>query len=301
MATLRRSWLRSSLMLALLVVGGCSAGTRLGYNHLDTLVAWRLSDYVRLDATQKPAFKRSFDALWDWHRQTQLPRYAQDLRRLAAEVGEAVPTRAAAELQIATIERHGDALGEKIGSALAPLIPVLDDAQVAGLIAHQRQEIERDERKHADETPEARRKRYLRRVADFYDGWVGDLNETQKAAAERAWTRGLATLPSAAQRRQGRLDDLQRLEALFAQRHAADFPERLRKFGDDDPELPATERGRSEAATRARQRQLTLDVLTALDAAQRRKLQARLLELAEDCEALAAEPRRAASEAAARP
>lgn len=288
------------LLVLLLILGGCSSGTRLAYNHLDRLVAWQLSDYVTLDAAQNSEFDRSFQSLWDWHRATQLPRYATDLREMAATVARGTPDTESVAAALAKIERHGDVLGQKIGAALGTLIPMLDDAQVAGLIARQRKDIDREERKLAAESPEARHQRYRKKIADFFDDWIGDLNESQKAIVERAWTTGFATLPTVAQRYQWRLEDLRRLEALLAQRRSADFAERLRQFGDDDPQRAESEQGRSDAAARVRQRQLTLDVLTRLDAAQRRRLTTRLIELAEDCEALAAKAR-PASEASTQP
>lgn len=284
----------------LLLLSGCSAGTRFAYNHLDTIAAWQLSDFVELDPAQKAAHQTSFQSIWDWHRQTQLPAYARDLREIAEAVEKSPPGPEAADAMLVKIERHGEVLGRRIVDGIAPLLPTLSDAQAAGIIEQQRKDIEKQERVRADETPDQRHQRYLRGVAGSFDYWIGELNASQKNAADRVWAEGLATRPTAAQRRQIRLDDLQRLADLLAARHAPDFGKRLRKFfDDDDPQQQATERGRAEASAQARQRQLIVDVLTTLDARQRRKLRARLLTLAEDCEALAAT--RVASEAAAHP
>ena len=66
------------LLLAVLV-SGC--GFRFVYNHLDWWTNWYLDDYVTLNKQQKQVFDEQFEQLHLWHRKTQLPAYAQQLKR----------------------------------------------------------------------------------------------------------------------------------------------------------------------------------------------------------------------------
>jgi|GEM_PF-1740195 len=296
-------WLRrfTLILTGLWLLAGCSTGTRLAYNNLDRLAAWQVSDYVTLDPAQKATFDQEFRKLWDWHRQTQLALYAPELRAMASVVDQGAPTRTTVESFLAKIEQHGEVLGDHIREALQPLLPSLTDAQVQMLLDHQRKDIDKEERKHADETPDERRKRYVRNVSNNFDRWIGDLNDEQLKRVDRTWSQGIALLRTPAQRRQNRLDDLQRFADLLAERRRPDFNQRLRKFwdSDNDPERKATERGRADAAAEALQREMTIDVLTTLEAGQRKKLSSQLTSLAEDCDALSAV--RVASEATGRP
>lgn len=62
-----------SLALLVLLVG-CSS-TTFFYNRLDTLIGWYVSDYVSLTRDQDALFDKQLEALHDWHRREELPRY----------------------------------------------------------------------------------------------------------------------------------------------------------------------------------------------------------------------------------
>jgi len=75
-------WLAALMTSALILLAGCSTGVRMGYNQAETLVSWRLSDYVDFEPHQRELFGQKFRAIHDWHRREQLPEYAQLLREL---------------------------------------------------------------------------------------------------------------------------------------------------------------------------------------------------------------------------
>ncbi len=68
------SW---SLLLCLLLAG-CS--TRVVYYWLDVAIVWQLDDYFSLDRPEALAGQRS-EGLMAWHRQREVPRYADDPMR----------------------------------------------------------------------------------------------------------------------------------------------------------------------------------------------------------------------------
>lgn len=282
------------LIGALLMLGalaGCSAGTRIAYNHLDRLALWEVSDYVDLDAAQTMAFETQFRDLWVWHRQRELPKYARVLRTAATAFDAGAPPPEVVRANLQSIEQRGDELGEQLRARLAVLLPLLDDAQVAALLARQRRAIEKDARKEAAESTAQRRERFLDNVNEAFERWLGPLNATQKELVADAWTAGLPTRAAPEQRREQRLEDLQAFDDLLVQRKAADFDARLAAFWhrDDDPARAASPRGRTEAAAQQRRNQLIVDLLGAVDATQRQHVQKKLRALAADFEALASE------------
>ena len=73
-----------SLVLALVIVlTGCTS--TFVYNRLDTLVAWYLEGLVTLDQRQRADLRQWLDETLDWHRDSELKRYAHFVRDLAQQ------------------------------------------------------------------------------------------------------------------------------------------------------------------------------------------------------------------------
>jgi hypothetical protein len=60
---------------------GCSAA-RLGYSNGETISYWWLNSYVDFDEVQKPLVKQHIDAMFVWHRKTQLKEYVRLISRI---------------------------------------------------------------------------------------------------------------------------------------------------------------------------------------------------------------------------
>lgn len=60
---------------------GCSAA-RLGYSNGETISYWWLNSYVDFDSTQKQWVKHRIDAVFVWHRKTQLKEYVHLMGRM---------------------------------------------------------------------------------------------------------------------------------------------------------------------------------------------------------------------------
>lgn len=59
---------------------GCGAA-RLGYNNGETVSYWWLNSYVALDDAQKPWVKQDINALFAWHRKSELTQYVRLISR----------------------------------------------------------------------------------------------------------------------------------------------------------------------------------------------------------------------------
>lgn len=273
--------LRLPLFAALLLtLAGCSTGIRLAYQNLDRLALWKLGDYVSLDNTQKAAFRREFGALKAWHRNTQLPLYAADLRALATAFEQDPAPREALERGLTQTETHARRTWEQAQPAAAVLLASLRDEQIAAFAKRARERIDDHESEHDGEKPADRRKRWLRDQRESLERWTGRLNDRQKQLLEAGWERRAPDLQTPEQRKAQRLADVEQFVAILATRHQPGLIERLGANGD---EREQTRRESDEA----RDRTLLIELLQACDDAQRQRVRERLRELADDFEALA--------------
>jgi hypothetical protein len=139
MATFNTRWLLVTLTGMSLV--GCSA-TRLAYNNLDSVISWQLSRALGLEAPQRSILNEDFPLLWEWHRHTQLPLYADDLRELGAAAQTPLPQRDV-EHYMQRTSAHFVTLWQELQPYVTRMLQSLDDRQVErlmGRIAEWRQE-----------------------------------------------------------------------------------------------------------------------------------------------------------------
>jgi len=164
------------LLLIGLLLTGCS--TRVIYYWLDTAIIWQLDDYFALSYSQKDLLSREVKGLMAWHRQHELPRYAQDLDSLAKAV--------ASPMTPAQIATHLDAVQHSLTRTLENTIPravklarTLTDQQVARFMADR---VKRQQDRQRDFATESREQM----LAEFRDKmnkrlvfWIGEVKPAQ--------------------------------------------------------------------------------------------------------------------------
>ncbi|MDV6315141.1 DUF6279 family lipoprotein [Idiomarina sp. HP20-50] len=72
------------VLTVLAIIAGCTAN--IGYQFADTLVEWKVKDYVDLNDQQEKVLAQKIDAMHQWHAQTQLPLYRSELKALRDKV-----------------------------------------------------------------------------------------------------------------------------------------------------------------------------------------------------------------------
>ena len=82
---MRRCLTLPFLLVVLISVSGCS--TRFTYNQLDWVTVWYVDRYFSLTEEQETELRTAVDRNLEWHRHTQLPRYADFCRQLDSEAG----------------------------------------------------------------------------------------------------------------------------------------------------------------------------------------------------------------------
>ena len=76
-------------LLCVLLLAASTAGcAKLFYNRLDTLAAWYVGNLVSLDNQQSADLRTWLGQTLEWHRQSELGRYASFLRELSSEIGQ---------------------------------------------------------------------------------------------------------------------------------------------------------------------------------------------------------------------
>ncbi len=164
-------------ILLTVLVSGCSF--RFVYNHLDWWTNWYLDDYVSLNKQQQQVFDEEFEQLHLWHRKTQLPAYAQQLKTLQLAINSEIDEQQVAD-NLALFLQHWQNFLMAAEPKLQSLAYSLSDKQKSQLIealneAHQEQ---------LDDNEELTEPEWFEERADAQKdqlkAWFGKLTSEQK-------------------------------------------------------------------------------------------------------------------------
>ncbi|WP_295801147.1 DUF6279 family lipoprotein [uncultured Microbulbifer sp.] len=173
----RLPWL--SLLALLCLTSACSS-VRLVYGHLDWWLDHKINNYLDLDGAQEDLLSQRVDEFHRWHRQTQLPRYADFFEEVAGQVDEISGNPKMLE----ELEQHADALWENSAVMLVdlilPLVLEMDDSQIDQLAENIREEREKSLKKW--EKSQRKREKQFRKESER---WLGDLTDQQEALIDR--------------------------------------------------------------------------------------------------------------------
>lgn len=275
-------WLRRLAVAALaLGLGGCGLG--LVYPRLDTVVGFYIEGLVSLDEAQSAALKRTLAGNLEWHRQSELERYAAFLRDIAATVQSGGGRAAWVDASRRT-EEYWRGIFAQAAPGYTALAATFTDAQVAELLANLEREDEeawRDFTRRKPQEHEARREKSVRRALERF---TGPLTEGQRRLVREY---AAAAPPIMAEWRENRRVWRAALaEALAARQAGAPFEARMTVLVARPDELwtPAYR------AALERRRDALVDLVVALDAqltpGQRAAARRELLALAEQVQDL---------------
>lgn len=177
--------------LLLVLVSACSSGFI--YNRLETLSYWYFANLVTLDDTQAQALRSSLGRFFAWHRESELPRYADFAAALAAEARGPV-----SRPRIDALAVELESLWRDIARKAAP-----DAARwISALTPRQREELfqslgKKDDdlrEEYCEADPAKTRKRREKSFISSVESWTGRLDTAQRDLVRR----GLADLPASA-------------------------------------------------------------------------------------------------------
>ena len=273
------------LLLALTTLVGC---TNFFYNRLDTLAAWYLQDLVSLDDSQRTDLRTWLNETLQWHRRSELIRYAKFLRELAA-TSERPGTSSTYRSIETQVEEFGARLVERATPDAARLLMSLTPEQVDELEANLAKKAR--ERNEKNLEAQAEGKWHEKRAKDIekqLKRWTGAVTKEQRQLIAQLSTQFQSTtadwLESQERWRQAMFGALR---ARFA---AGESPAGVEERILTLLRTPEAQWTRAYQAKATQNREQSLTVLGALDAsltaAQRAHLQRELIQLAEQLEGM---------------
>lgn len=164
----------------LLLLAGCTA--QLGYRYADTLIEWRLSDYVSLTDQQSELVSAKIDELHLWHATTELPKY----RRLLQNVRQQISTQSLSYNDIDVIENKLWQLWSNIQQRLvkeAHLAAELSMSQRAELLDNMQEKLNEDYEEQQQLAEQSEFVRLIERGAkreERLQEWFGEVTKPQQ-------------------------------------------------------------------------------------------------------------------------
>lgn len=288
-ATMGQHARRFVLVSTALLLAACSQ-LKLGYNNADTLLAYSLDSYLKLDDEQQRLARERIDALHRWHRGTQLAAYVQLLNDAQSKVAGPVTAADVREFS-AGVNRALAAIGEQAAPDLAKLALMLKPEQIDRLaekLANDTSKARRELVRFAGpESLEQRVERYVGQAED----WFGRLTAAQREMIRASLARRPSTQETWMQERERRQREL---VAVMARIRAEQPPVEtatfwIREYFAQLAEPRDAERGARLAQARAENAELVAQLINSAEPAQRAALAKKLRGYAADLGTLAAQ------------
>ena len=167
-------------LCVLLLVATAAGCAKLVYNRLDSLAAWYVGSLVSLDDRQSSDLRTWLAQTLEWHRESELGRYATFLRELSAEVARP-SDRVAYQRVFGQIEGFVTDFTEQTAPQATRLLLELTPAQVEELIANLE---DKSHERSADSLKEIRNGSWqtnrIKETQRQVKRWTGTVTEEQK-------------------------------------------------------------------------------------------------------------------------
>ncbi len=272
----------------LAVTLGVCACTNFFYNRLDALAAWYIQDLVSLDDDQRSDLRSWLESTLQWHRSSELARYAKFLRDLAGTAAR--PGNASTYQGIeAQVEEFGARLVEQATPEAARLLMSLSPEQLTefenNLTEKSRERNEKDLKALADGKWHEKRAKDIEKQLKRWTGSITKQQQLLIAAESKQFDSTTADwLESQARWRKAMFGALK--ERFTAGQSPASVEERILAL----LRAPESQWTRAYQTKAAQNREHSLVVLGAIDASltpeQRSHLQRELNQLAQQLEAM---------------
>ncbi len=273
------------LLCVLLLAVGAAGCAKLVYNRLDALAAWYVGNLVSLDDQQRSTLRAWLAQTLEWHRESELGRYAKFLREFAAELAHP-SSRANYQQALDRVEGFAADFTAQTAPQAARLLTELSPAQVEEFLAN----LEKKSNERSEDDRDAIREgtwqaNQVKNTQRQVKRWTGSITEEQKLLV-REMTQQLqpTTTEWLESQRRWRTSLGDALRDAFSNRDTGQ--ERILQLLRE-PDTQWTSQYKTKEASN---REQMLSLLTALDAsltpAQREHMQRELTNLAEQLEAL---------------
>jgi Family of unknown function (DUF6279) len=164
--------------LVLLALSGCGA-LRLGYSSAPTLTYWWLDGYVDINAEQAPLVREKLAALYDWHRKTELPAYADTLAKIEPLMAGPVTADQVCAIW-PLVQEHGRQFAVGLAGPLSEFTPLLQAKQLRYLVRKYDKNNRKFREEWIDVSPQELYKVRLEKGVEWTEMLYGRVDETQK-------------------------------------------------------------------------------------------------------------------------
>ena len=168
------------VLCVLLLVATAAGCAKLVYNRLDTLAAWYVSNLVSLDERQSSDLRTWLAQTLQWHRESELGRYAAFLRGLSTEV-DRPSDRAAYQRIFGQVEGFVTDFTEQTAPQATRLLLELTPAQVEEFLANLE---DKSQERSADSLKEIRngswQTKRIKETQRQVKRWTGTITDEQQ-------------------------------------------------------------------------------------------------------------------------
>lgn len=165
------------LMLVAAALNGCGM-VRLAYNQAPEALYWWLDSYLDFNESQALRVRADLDALQEWHRSNELPRYAELLRRARELAPGNIDGQQVCEL-FGEGRARAVAVLERLEPTVIAIAPTLDEQQLGVLERHLEKRNGKWRSEWLEGTARKRLEHRVRQTARRAEMFYGSLGETQ--------------------------------------------------------------------------------------------------------------------------
>jgi len=158
----------------------CSCSASFTYNNLSWLSSFWVDDYIDLNKTQNKQLKQIINTTQAWHRSTQLPAYKQDIQNIKSLFNSTLSTEQLKK-QVVFAKKHWQNLLEYAHMPLAEVGATLSSEQRDELLSNIQKQIDEERKEFNEQTPLERKNDRLEEQIEYYEKWVDELTNDQKA------------------------------------------------------------------------------------------------------------------------
>ena len=271
-------------LLTSLLLYSCSS-LQFAYNRLDWLLAEQIDDYISFSDNQEALLEKHLEQLLRWHRHSQLPIYAQWLRRVQNHLSEGLQPEDLDAYETELRAMYG-ALLQQLTPPAAELLATLSDDQVEELLTALDKRNRKYQTKRADLPPAKWRNKRAEQMLEHSERWLGDTTPQQGERIEQ-WAAELElSAPETLVYRQRWRDAFGK---LLQERQQPDFGHRLYDLAARPEILQSDTLRRMRRHNLQLFKQLLLDLYVLSNTEQRHYLGHRLQTLSNDFDELAAQ------------
>lgn len=176
---MRRWGIWLAVISTVVTLSACTM-TRFGYEMLPWYMMWRIERYIPLNDTQRGQVSRRVDELHDWHRKTQLPRYAAKLEQATVHLAQPLAPDQVV-LWREDLLAFWEPIADRLAGGLAELALTLQPAQIDRLARRLDREAGELRTDYAPADLIARTEARAKRWADRMETLFGRLDPAQRA------------------------------------------------------------------------------------------------------------------------